>query len=378
VDPELVTTNPVAPYVLIEDVLMDGVPRMVTSPFERTGPGLQIPPGKKQVEFRYTATSLTAPEKVRFRYRLEGLEPTWSTAGPRRSASYSRLPPGDYKFHVIACNNDGVWNEEGDSLAIMVLPFFWQTKWFEALTSLALVAAIFASARVVVARRLKLKLERLEREHSVNRERARIAKDIHDDLGASLTEIMLLSEFAQNTNTPLEAQEDIRKIAIKSRALTQLLDEIVWAVNPHRDTLENFVTYACSYAEDFLRMAQIQCRLKLQPTFPDMFLRTDIRHALFLMVKEALNNIVKHAKASEVTISMELDGAEFHILIEDNGKGFQMERKGGPSLSEDVLPRSGEGLFGMRERVENLQGQFEIFTQPGQGTRIKIQVPIHS
>jgi ligand-binding sensor domain-containing protein/signal transduction histidine kinase len=371
VDPEQLATNAVPPIVLMEELLVDRVAQ--AAPGNRP---LEIPPGKNRLDFHYTATSLTAPEKVRFKYRLEGLEKEWQDAASRRTATYGRLAPGDYSFHVLACNNDGVWNETGATLAITVLPSFWQTGWFLFFGGAALLAVVFITVRFVVTRRLHLKLARLEREQMVQRERARIAKDIHDDLGANLTEIAILSELAQNPDTPAaDTRADLRRIVAKTEALTQMLDEIVWAVNPQRDTLENFVTYACTYAENFLHMAQVQCRLQLPPVVPEVSLRTDVRHGLFLVVKEALNNVVKHAGATEVQVRMDVLPEEFCVSLRDNGKGFAVPplAAGGPAGGALA---SGDGLDNMRHRIENLGGRFEIFSQPGAGTHVRIHLPI--
>jgi signal transduction histidine kinase/ligand-binding sensor domain-containing protein len=373
VNPSEVPKNTVPPIVLTEEVMADGV-----SQPEHEKNFVQISPGENQLEIHYTATSLTAPEKVRFKYRMENLDKGWFDAGSRRVATYGRLAPGNYAFHVIACNNDGVWSEPGATLAVQMLPFFWQTGWFMSLSTLLLVGIIFAAVRFVVTRRLHLKLERLEREQTVHRERARIAKDIHDDLGASLTEIAILSELAQKPESPAkEVQSDLQKIASKSKTLTQMLDEIVWAVNPHRDTLENFVTYTCSYAEDFLRVAGIQCRLALPPVAPEMSLRSDIRHSLFLVVKESLNNVVKHAEATEVNIQMEMLSSDFLIVIRDDGSGFNPAPPGETRPENaDSTDGSGDGIINMRQRVENLGGRFRIVSRPGEGTTVQIDVPI--
>ena len=373
VHPEQMKKNPVPPIVLAEALLVEGAALL------SDGQGsLRIPPGKNRLEFHYTATSLTAPDKVRFKYCLEGLEKEWTDAGARRTAPYNRLAPGDYLFRVNACNNDGVWSRQDATLAVTILPFFWQTGWFMFLSAVVLIAAIFAAVRFVVTRHLHAKLARLEREQAVQHERARIARDIHDDLGASLTEIAILSELAQNTETPAaDARADLRKIVTKTKTLTQLLDEIVWAVNPQRDTLDNFVTYTCSYAEDFLRVAKLSCRLQLPPAVPEISLPTDVRHGIFLVVKEALNNAVKHAEASAVEIRMELLPKEFTISITDNGKGFSPP----PFVCPDAAGAGnvpGDGLDNMRQRVENFGGRFGIISRPGQGTRVQINLPVQN
>jgi len=277
------------------------------------------------------------------------------------------LPPGNYFFHVIACNNDGVWNQRGVIQAFTLRPFFWQTRWFFTVSVLSAIALVLATVWFAVMRRLHRKLERLEGEQMVERERARIAKDIHDDLGASLTEITILSELALNSGArQQDAQADIRKISVKSRTLTQLLDEIVWAVNPKRDTLENFVTYSCTYAEEYLRVAGIPCRLQLPAAVQAVTLRATIRHGLFLAVKETLNNIVKHAAATEVQLSVEIQPDGMVIGIRDNGRGFRT----------DSPAAGGEGLDNIRQRVESLGGRLEITSEPGQGTLVRMSVPI--
>lgn len=372
VNPGQIISNSVPPVVLTEDLLLDGVAQT----FGGAG-ALRIPPGTGRLEIHYTATSLTAPEKVKFRYQLENWDQDWQEAGAKRTATYNRLGPGNYLFRVIACNNDGVWNDRGATQAIVVLPFFWQTGWFVFLSGMALVGVIFAAVRYVVTRRLHVRLERLEREQMVQRERARIAKDIHDDLGANLTEIAILGELAQKPETPVtEVRADVRAIVGKTKLLTQLLDEIVWALNPQRDTLENFVTYTCSYAEDFLRVARIQCRLELLPLAPEVSLSTCVRHGLFLVVKEALNNVVKHAGATAVEIRMEAPPGEFIISIRDNGCGFSQAVETTDAGDLPVRTVSGEGLGNMRQRVESLGGRYEISSRPGAGTQVRIQLSI--
>lgn len=151
---------------------------------------LSVAPGRHYVEFRYTGLSFCAPDKVHFKYRLEGLQKDWVQAGTWRKVSFGYLPPGDYRFCVTACNNDGVWNEAGATLAFVVLPHFWQTNWFLALCIAAPVATAAGVVRLATQRKLRRRLDRLERERAVERERHRIARDIHDDLGASLTLII--------------------------------------------------------------------------------------------------------------------------------------------------------------------------------------------
>jgi len=380
VDPQKIGWNSRPPAVVIEDVITDGKPGSQSGGLNESEIGLpttmSIPPGNKRIEFQYTALSFSAPYGVHFKYRLEGLEKDWEDAGTRRAAVYSRLPPGDYHFHVIACNGDGVWNETGASLAVAALPFFWETKWFLVLNTLAGLAIVISIARYSERRRMHRRLEAAERERAVERERSRIAKDIHDDLGANLTEIVLLSEFAQETTaTQAQVLADMQKISARARGLTRMMDEVVWAVNPKNDTLEKFVTYTCSHAEDYLQTAKIACRLEVPEFLPDVILTAEVRHNLFLTVKESLNNVVKHAAASEVRIQVVYEGGTLILTIRDNGRGFL---KDSATTNGDNVSTGGQkdGLSNMRKRIESIGGRIEWETLPGSGACVKLTIAL--
>ena len=230
VDTGKVRTNKLVPPVIIERLLVDG---QAVNAGEMPKTPLRIAPGQHQFEFQFAALSFVAPEKVHFRYRLEGLETRWvGTRFPRR-ANYSHISPGNYQFRVLACNNDGVWNKQGATLAFTVLPAFWQTWWFRisggVLTALAGGGAVWLDAR----RRMRHKVERLQRQQAVERERIRIARDLHDDLGANLTRITMLSESARNNldDSPQVAGY-LNQIHNTARTLTRTMGEVVWAVIP--------------------------------------------------------------------------------------------------------------------------------------------------
>ncbi len=380
VNPEWVSRNSLPPAVVVEDIIVDGKPNPETS--ERRNPSLglsaktSIPPGNERIEFQYTALSLSAPKGVHFKYRLEGLEKDWEEAGTKRAGVYSHVPPGSYDFHVIACNVEGVWNETGASVAVAVLPYFWETKWFLGLNVLVGLVAVASIARYVESRTMRRRLEQAERERAIEKERSRIAKDIHDEFGASLTEITLLSEFAQEPSaSPTQVQADMQKITAKARSLTQMMDEVVWAVSPQNDILEKFVTYTCSFAEEYLQTAKIACRLEVPEWLPEIILTADVRHNLFLVVKEALNNIVKHAAASEARIQIALETNMLVLTIHDNGKGFLPEAAvaAGQSVSGGCQR---DGLDNMRKRIESISGRMELESQPGRGTRVKLAITL--
>jgi ligand-binding sensor domain-containing protein/signal transduction histidine kinase len=383
INPDNVPHNPLPPPVAIDGIVVDGIallPKGDAEGLDTLGGVLKIPPGKHRLEFQYAAPSLTDPQKVRFKYKLEGLEAGWNDAGTKRSVDYNYIPPGNYKFHVIACNNDGIWNDSGDTLATIVLPYFWQTKWFELLVALTALGTVAGLVRFAVKRKLQRRIDRIEREHAIEVERGRIANDIHDDLGSRLSEIVILSELAQNAGGSHDTvQADIRKVTEKARALTQSLDEIVWAVKPENDTLDHFVSYTCYFVQDYLQSARIRCRLAVPAHLPDLPLTTDIRHNLFMILKEALNNIVKHANASEVWIRAAVEPATFIITIKDNGKGFDIESSpSGNGTSKNATQRTqGNGLMNMRKRMQNIGGRFSMQSEQGKGTTVELTVHLN-
>jgi signal transduction histidine kinase/ligand-binding sensor domain-containing protein len=332
---------------------------------------LRLPPQYRQLEIQFTTLSFAGLDNIRFRYRLNGFDQGWQDAGTERHARYSRLPAGTYHFEVRAFDAEGGWNQSGASLTITVLPHFWQRWWFITPAILFSLGLVAACVRYVEKRKLQRQLARLERERAIESERARIAKDIHDDLGTNLTEITLLSELAQSADAPShEIQTDVRRIAAKARALTHSLDEIVWAVNPRNDTLDSFVTYACIHAEDYLKTAGVRCRLKTPESLPARTLETNIRHNLFLVVKEALNNVVKHAAAGEVSISFSIVQNTLEMMIKDDGRGFDANRENGSVPGKRV----GNGTINMRQRMKDVGGTFDLQSAPGQGTTVTISI----
>ena len=382
VDPANVSTNNAVPPVIIEEMSADGLPIELSSTHARrdSGTAIEIPPGRQTFEIRYTGLSFTAPDKVRFKYRLSGLEEKWIDAGSKRVAEYSYLRPGQYGFQVLACNNDGLWNEQGASLNFTILPYFWQTWWFEAGSSTSLAAGLAGFVFWGSRRRVRRKLELSERQRAIERERARIARDIHDDLGASLTRITMLSQSVRSeleTSTPATA--DVDQIYSTARELTRAMDEIVWAVNPKHDTLDSLVTYLGRFAQQFLSSAGLRCRLDVPVYLPALALTSEIRHNVFLAMKEALNNVVKHAAATEVRLSLQLEPNGFVLLVADNGRGFSPGPQISKLLSNPESPRlnGGNGLANMQKRLEEIGGRCECDSAPGEGTRIKFVVKTH-
>ena len=375
VDPNKLHEDREPPPVLLTRVVADdqvaavyggAVPIENIPDLRRPQTTLRFPPGHRRLEFDFTALSFAAPENISFQYRLDGFDDRWIESGGQRSVSYSRLSAGSYRFRVKACNRDGVWNENGAALAFIVEPFLWQTWWFRLTALMLFTSAVFAVARYVSFRRLRLRLQLVEQQAALDRERARIARDIHDDLGCRLTKIVLLTELALGNSAETDHQlERVKQISTTAHEGMQSLDETVWAINPRNDTLADLIDYIGQFALEFLQMAGIRCQLDLPDHPPARTISTEVRHNLFLAVKEALNNIVRHSGATEVHLRITISGDALTFAVEDNGRGF------------GLLPDNAgaDGLRNMRQRLEEISGLCRIDSRPGGGTRISFIHP---
>jgi signal transduction histidine kinase len=370
VQPHEMTEDRFSPPVVVEELVVDGKAWSLAP--DRARPFvITIPAGADRIEIRFTGLSLTAPENVRFRYKLDGLEREWINAGSGRWARYNYLRPGDYRFDVVAHSGGGAWSDEGVSLRFRILPHFWQSWWFRGLMGLMAMGVVAGTVRYAATRRLRRQLDRLERQRAIERDRARIAKDIHDDLGAGLTQITLLSELARS-ESPHEAETHLEQISDTARDLTRAMDEIVWAVNPRNDTLDGLMSYLCRIAQEHLAVAGIQCRIDVPSRLPALPVMSEVRFNLMLAVKEALHNIIKHARAGEAWLRLRVDPDAFTLTIEDNGRGFAAFA----DRSSSSRPSSGQGLENLRRRLSAVGGRCVIHSEPGQGTRVELTVSI--
>jgi signal transduction histidine kinase len=228
-----------------------------------------------------------------------------------------------------------------------------------------LVAAVVFYER----RKARRRLERMEAQQAVERERRRIARDLHDDLGARVTKISMLAGMEEgDTVNADEASARLRDIYSTSQEMVQAMDETVWVVNPRNDTLTHLAHYIIHYAEEFFQPTNIRRRLKMPEDLPALPLPADARHNIFMAVKEALNNTVKHAGASEIRVEISLEGPVFRVAVSDNGKGFSPDERRG----------AGDGLENMKERLAHLGGTCEVRATPGVGTTVMLALNLNS
>ena len=342
--PGALTYDSEPPSVFIESISSNGKPLNASS-------AAALPAGVRRLEFRFVAPDLTGSENVRYRFKLDGTKADWSAAAPTPMAVYTNLPPGRYRFQVIACNSDGVWNEKGVSLAFTVVPFYWQTDWFRYLAIAVAAGSLLLIGRYVAVRRLRRRLWILKQEGELQRERTRIAQDIHDELGANLTSISWLADRGQKHQAdPAVVGAELEKIAATARESVRAMDGIVWALNQHNESLENFADYLSHFANEFFRPTAISCQLEIPLRIPEIKMGTVARHHLFLAVKEALNNVLRHSEASEVWIRLHCGDDQLVISVADNGKGLNLNA-GKPG--ED-------GLANIRSRIAALKGTLSL------------------
>jgi ligand-binding sensor domain-containing protein/signal transduction histidine kinase len=370
--------EPSAFPVYIEDAAFNGQPRVpllggaLWSAATTDNAPFKAPVDLRSLEIRFTALDFTSPEDVQFRHKLAGSDSDWVDDGHARFAHYSRLSFGHYRFRVAARNGDGKWREAPETFAFVVpTPFYFQT-WAIGLYCLTAIALIAAIVRTVSHRRLRSALARLEQQQSLERERMRIARDMHDEMGSKLTKISFLSEHAQMDVTSAgQHAEKIEAIAQTSRDLLKTMDEIVWAVNPRNDTLENLTAYLGGYAVEYFQNTRTECELRLPREIPHYPLSSETRHNLFLTFEEALNNVLKHSAATKVKVEMTINAPELELKITDNGRGFEVSAEANGQVRAGP---GGNGLKNMHQRLTAIGGDCLVSSRPGAGTTVTVRV----
>lgn len=347
----------------IEELLVDGKPMTMD---DRKAP-VTIPAGSRSVELRYTGLSFASPENVEFRHRLEDVENEWLEGGTERTATYLQLPPGNYRFHVTARANGGDWQPEGATVSFTVLPTLWQNTYFRVLLGVLLLVMAAALTRAILLRRVRARVLALEQSQALSNERRRIARDMHDELGASLTRIELMGNQAlRNPDLDPDVTLQVGRITHAAREVVQTLDQIVWTVNPGNDRLDRVIGYLSQYVAEFLATAKIQFRQELPESVPPLGMTSQVRHELLLALKEALNNAVKHSGATEISLDVALEHNVLSIILTDNGHGFDTS----------TMKSGGDGLDNLRERLSSIGGQCRTESVIGKGSVVSILLPL--
>lgn len=333
---------------------------------------LQFPSHLRTLEIEFTAPCLMSPERLQFQHRLDHFDKDWVDNDTDRRVRYNGLPFGRYQFHARAKNADGTWGPDNASLVFELPPPFWRRPSVILAESLLVIAIVSAVVRLFSHRLLRLRLAQLGQQEAMERERMRIARDMHDEIGSRLTRISYFSELALQEETP--SRESIHSIADTIRDLLQTLDEIVWAVNPQNDTLENLAAYLGYYVTEYLHNTSVECKLEIPPNLPVIPLTAETRHNVFLAFEEAVSNALRHSGATRVCVNMSQSDGKFEIRIQDNGRGFDRNGEQAGTDKNGARKKRGNGLINMAQRLESVGGETNIESARGSGTVVTFRL----
>ncbi len=362
VDPAHFPVNIAPPPVAIERFAVDDRDQ----PLRGAGESISIPAGHNHFQFDYAGLSFVAPQKVRYRFKLEGFDRTWTEAGSRRIAYYTNIPPGRYTFRVQAANNDGVWNTQGAALAFELRPHFYQTIWFYALMALALAGMVLLL--------LRLRLLRAEREfRAVLGERNRIAREIHDTLaqgyvGVSV-QLEILTELLRHNKIEAATKHLDQTRGIVREGLADARQSI-WSLrsqDANETTLPVQMRRLVEQAEGHGLEANFSLYGAYRPLPPGT------EREILRVTQEAIHNVKKHAAAQNLTVQLEYGPAEVAVEVRDDGRGFAVDQI--PAAGKPPESAGHYGLTGMRERAAILGATFEVTSEPGAGTTVRLRTP---
>lgn len=353
-NPSEIISNPVIPTVHI----LDSKVIVADSTFTPKGfyqKEISLPWHQNTIEFSFSALNFTNPSQNKYKYKLEGYDPDWVESNVTRLARYSQLPHGEYEFKVLASNNDGLWNMRGDSFSISIAPPYWKTIWFRTLILILIALILWSLYRYRVAKLIELERVKL-----------RIAGDLHDEVGSGLSGIALTGDILERQLAKGEVKAElIQRITKNSRVLASSLDAIVWLIDSKKETIGDLISKSLITAKDLLHDIELVVLDSINETDQKKNLESSQRRNLFLLLKEALNNIAKHSKADKVTLEFLKEGTLFIIKVTDNGKGF-----------DTTSSKTGRGLSTMKYRAKELGTELILNSSHEVGTEIIVSTKI--
>lgn len=329
---------------------------------------LSVAPGTRQFGVRLASSELARPGRLRFQVRIAGLEERWREIGHPPEILFNRVPPGRYRLQARVADAGGQWTARPISRPLHVQPAIWQTAWFRSLTALA-VAALLVLASVYWQRRRNLAaLRALEQRRALAEERSRISRDMHDEVGTGLTEIVMLSEAARRGQVRSEDGMDspLGSIAGRSRELLDSIASIIWALDPENDRLDGLLAFLREATARQCEHAGCEAMFDYPESIPPIEVKADFVRHLTLIVREAVSNALKHAGPGQVTLRMELGQGELTLEVADDGAGFEPDR----------ARRRGNGLGNLRLRAARLGGTVSIESKVDSGTRVRLKIPL--
>lgn len=374
-------------------------------------PGVHLAHDQRTFTVDYVGIDPLYPENLRYAYLLEGFDEQWVNSETQRSARFTNIPSGCYRLGVRVSYDGENW-QEPIWLPITIARPFWQEAWFLALSTLLLVGLVFGIGRIVSEQKYRARLREFEKRDLVNLERSRIARDLHDEIGANLTQIAILSDIMLQ-DTPAEAtseQEMMRRVARVARENITNLSEIVWSLNPHNDNLEQFASYVQEYTENFFAPTAVRTHFEIDETFAEVNLDAQLRHHLLMSVKEILHNCLKHAHAETVHLKISHQQNRLEISVRDDGRGFDQSAAAATTTAAATattaaatattaaatattttaaattsaaatattsagVPR-GNGIRNLSERIRQFGGMVSIQSTRGEGCYVLITVPV--
>lgn len=349
------------PPIMITRVRVAGVkqsvPELGTTEVEK----LDLQNSQNNLQIDFSSVGFASPERVRYQFMLEGADSDWSPPTAERSVIYSNLAAGDYRFLVRALNSQGISSETPASVSFNVAPPVWKTWWFVTAAFLAFVAVAY----YLLNQRFKRFLE-------LEKVRTRIATDLHDDIGASLSRISILSEIEKQQTDPAkpESTRRLSQIASEAQNLVDSMSDIVWAINPRRDSIESVVDRVCSFAADTLGAKDVHWTVSTPPDLANLHLTTEEKRNLYLIFKEAVNNAARHSNCANASLMMRFDRNVLIAEVADDGCGFTLDE------SAADANRGGRGNENMRTRAAEIGGSLEVDSAPGGGTIVRLRLPI--
>jgi ligand-binding sensor domain-containing protein/signal transduction histidine kinase len=361
--PDSIRDNPFVPPIVLTTF------RKFEKPFPLEKE-IRLPHTDNFISFEFAALSYVSPERNKYAYKMEGLDNDWVYSGTRRYAGYPHLEPGEYVFRVKGSNNDGVWNEEGTSIAVIITPPFWATWWFRTIFWLTIAGSIAGTVRYIEITKLRRRMRVLEQQQALEHERLRISNDLHDELASNLSSIAMLSKILDEKALPEKRTSDehpqlMKRIMSLSQESVDSIRDIIWAIDPKSETLESLFTRLRD-------MVIVSCRAKnIQWGFdhssaeplPSANLAPEMRSHLWLLLKEAVNNALKHSACTELSLCVKYADGVLSVRVQDNGSGFDQSKA-----------TSGKGSRTMRMRAEQMGGKLVHESKPGEGTVVELDV----
>jgi signal transduction histidine kinase/ligand-binding sensor domain-containing protein len=326
-------------------------------------PNITVDYNNNDFSFEFAALDYTRPEANNIHYKLEGWDDHWITSSVK-FVRYANLLPGNYTFRIKASNAEGTWSEE-EKIVLFIKAAYWNQLWFRTITIILLLfIAVFITYRISQGK-IKRKLQLLEKQLAIDAERNRISADMHDEIGSSLMHIALLGEEIQKRDKDVkEIKKDVYTLTTSAHKLVQTISEIIWALNPQNETLENLMAYLREQTLIYFEPFDIDYAIQFPDVVPVIQLSNEQRRNIFLVVKEALNNALKHSNAGKISLTMEYKNERSHFYIEDNGNGFDRSK----------IKAASNGLRNMQRRIEAIGGGFILQTTEA-GTIIHFWFP---